>query len=151
MLIADSDDRKDQICTMCCAGYYQETSIHDDWDEMLHCTNKKCNHEVKRYKWKDDPKPQPELVKSKLSFAAKAVLDATWQEIDYVLLRHVQWAAAAALYAAADQVCPRDAIEPRNYLPMAIENDRIRRELFAIADELKEVKYGTYRCNLEEK
>jgi hypothetical protein len=39
-----------------------------------------------------------------LSPAAQAVLDATWQEIDYVLLRHVQWAAAAALRAAADQV-----------------------------------------------
>jgi hypothetical protein len=41
-----------------------------------------------------------------LSPAAAAVLDATWQEIDYVLLRHVQWAAAAALRAAADQVVP---------------------------------------------
>ena len=45
--------------------------------------------------------------------------------------------AAAALRAAADQVCPSDAIEPRNYLPMAIENDRIRRELLAIAAELE--------------
>ena len=57
--------------------------------------------------------------------------------------------AATALRAAADQVCPSDAIEPRNYLPLAIENERIRRKLLAIADELEGVKYGTYRCNLE--
>jgi hypothetical protein len=44
---------------------------------------------------------------------------------------------AAALRAAADQVCPSDAMEPRNNLPMAMENDRIRRELLAIAAELE--------------
>jgi hypothetical protein len=53
---------------------------------------------------------------------------------------HINWAtrsaAAAVLRAAADQVCPSDAIEPRNYLPLAIENDRIRCELLAIAAEL---------------
>lgn len=46
-------------------------------------------------------------------------------------------AIAAALRAAADQVVPSDDIEPRNYLPMAIECQRIRKELLAIADELK--------------
>ena len=45
--------------------------------------------------------------------------------------------AAAALRAAADQACPSDAMEPRNYLPMAMENDRIRSELLAIAAELE--------------
>ena len=44
---------------------------------------------------------------------------------------------AAALRAAADQVCPSDAVEPRNYSPMAIKNDRIRREFLAIAAELE--------------
>jgi hypothetical protein len=45
--------------------------------------------------------------------------------------------AAAALRAAADQVVPSDAMEPRNYLPMAIECQRIRAELLNIADELE--------------
>ena len=43
----------------------------------------------------------------------------------------------AALRAAADQVAPSDADEPRNYLPMAIECQRIRTELLAIAAELE--------------
>ena len=46
----DTDDRDGQTCTKCGAGYYTETSIQDDWDGVLHCNNKKCNHEVKRYK-----------------------------------------------------------------------------------------------------
>jgi hypothetical protein len=57
----DTDDRKDQLCTECGVGRYQETSIHDDWDGVLHCTNKKCNHEVKRYKWKDNPQPTQQM------------------------------------------------------------------------------------------
>jgi hypothetical protein len=44
---------------------------------------------------------------------------------------------AAALRAAADQVAPSDAVEPRNYLPAAIECQRIRAELLAIAAELE--------------
>jgi hypothetical protein len=44
---------------------------------------------------------------------------------------------AAALRAAADQVVPSDAMEPRNYLPMALECQRIRAELLAIAAELE--------------
>ena len=70
----DTDDRKGQTCTECGIGNYQETSIYDDWDGVLHCNNKKCNHEVKRYKWKDNPPPKPE--KAQLSPAAQAVLDA---------------------------------------------------------------------------
>ena len=84
---------------------------------------------------------------SELSAAAYAVYNAVL-EISPAPADEI---AATALRAAADQVCPSDAIEPRNYLPMAIENDRIRRELLAIADELEGVKYGTYRCNLENK
>ena len=44
---------------------------------------------------------------------------------------------AAALRAAADQVVPSDTVEPRNYLPMAMECQRIRSELLAIATELE--------------
>ena len=44
---------------------------------------------------------------------------------------------AAALRAAADQVAPSDADEPRNNLPMAIECQRIRKELLAISAELE--------------
>ena len=45
--------------------------------------------------------------------------------------------AAAALRAAANQVAPSDADEPRNSIPMAIECQRIRAELLAIAAELE--------------
>jgi len=43
----------------------------------------------------------------------------------------------AALRAAADQVAPDDVVEPRNYLPMAMECQRIRQEPLASAAELK--------------
>ena len=69
-----SDDRKDQLCTKCGIGRYQETSIRDDWDGVLHCTNRACNHEVKRYR--SDDNPEPVIEKAKLSPAAQAVLDA---------------------------------------------------------------------------
>jgi hypothetical protein len=65
--MTDTDDRYDQLCTECEMGRYHETSIHDDWDGVLHCTNKKCNHEVKRYKHKDNPQPENlynEIIKS---------------------------------------------------------------------------------------
>lgn len=44
---------------------------------------------------------------------------------------------AAALEVLADQVTPTDADEPRNYLPMALECQRIRSEILAIAAELR--------------
>jgi hypothetical protein len=44
---------------------------------------------------------------------------------------------AAAIRALADQVVPSDAAEPRNYLPMAMECQRIRSEILAIATELE--------------
>jgi len=43
----------------------------------------------------------------------------------------------AALEAVADEVAPSDAAEPRNNLPMALECQRIRAELLAIAAELR--------------
>ena len=68
-----------------------------------------------------------------LSPAAQAVLDASnlhpCKDSCSIL--------AAALRAAADQVAPSDAMEPRNYLPMALECQRIRAELLAIAAELR--------------
>lgn len=68
-----------------------------------------------------------------LSPAAQAVEDAYFNADGFRYRNSL----AAVLRVAADQVCPSDAIEPRNYLPMAIENDRIRRELLAIAAELE--------------
>ena len=72
-----------------------------------------------------------------LSPAAQAVLDAFAADNYGVWLEGDPERLAAALRAAADQVCPSDAMEPRNYLPLAIENERIRRELLAIAAELE--------------
>ena len=75
------------------------------------------------------PGPEP------LSHAAQAVLDAAfalWETTDTP-----ESIAAAALRAAADQVAPSDAMEPRNNIPMALECQRIRKELLAIADELE--------------
>ena len=40
---------------------------------------------------------------TELSPAAQAVLNASYEELDYVPQRHVRWAVAAALRAAADQ------------------------------------------------
>lgn len=34
-------------CPVCKKGTYQETSIHDDWDGVLHCDNDECRHRVK--------------------------------------------------------------------------------------------------------
>jgi hypothetical protein len=61
--MTDLDDLMGQICSKCGVGPYQETTIYDDWDGVLHCTNKQCNHEVRRYKWKAGPKAQPEKAK----------------------------------------------------------------------------------------
>jgi methylmalonyl-CoA mutase N-terminal domain/subunit len=72
-----------------------------------------------------------------LSPAAQAVLDALDDQFYELNSQHMA-AAVAALRAAADQVTPSDAIEPRNYLPMAIECQRIRAELLAIAAELED-------------
>ena len=69
-----------------------------------------------------------------LSPAAQAVLDAA---INVAESPDAEAIVAAALEAAADQVAPSDAMEPRNNLPMAIECQRIRSELLAIAAELK--------------
>lgn len=76
-----------------------------------------------------------------LSPAAQAVLDAFYKgggRLD-CLDRFARYdeRIAAALRAAADQVAPSDLDEPRNYLPMAMECQRIRADLLAIAAELE--------------
>jgi hypothetical protein len=76
-----------------------------------------------------------------LSPAAQAVRDAAfsayWSAEQEAPERLQKLMAAAALRAAADQVAPSDAMEPRNYIPMALECQRIRKELLAIAAELE--------------
>ena len=69
-----------------------------------------------------------------LSPAAQAVKDAAYT---LAIGAGLRTRVAAALQAAADQVAPSDAMEPRNNLPMAIECQRIRSELLAIAAELE--------------
>jgi len=75
-----------------------------------------------------------------LSPAAQAVFWAFHSNFDWIKdgIPGPQFnAIAAAIRAAADQVVPSDAVEPRNYLPMAIECQRIRKEILAIAEELE--------------
>ena len=64
-------DLTDQLCTECGIGRYKETSHYDDLDGVLHCTNKKCNHEVKRYKWEHNPQPRKQLTNKKMSYSEK--------------------------------------------------------------------------------
>jgi len=48
-------DMTGETCeTKWCRGKYKETSIHDDWDGVLHCD--KCGREVKRYRPEMEPK-----------------------------------------------------------------------------------------------
>ena len=76
-----------------------------------------------------------EVPKKVPSPAAQEVLDAVLFEVNAEC--YAPWIAAAALRALADQVTPSDAVEPRNYLPIAIECQRIRSEILAIATELE--------------
>jgi hypothetical protein len=73
-----------------------------------------------------------------LSPSAQAVLDAFLKTPGEVPMPGWNYGRdlAAALRAAAQQVAPSDADEPRNNLPMALECQRIRAEILAIADEL---------------
>jgi hypothetical protein len=125
--MTDLDDRYDQLCTECGMGRYHETSIHDDWDGVLHCTNKECNHEVKRYKSKDNLPPKPEIVK--LSPAAQAVRHAAicaGPELEGRLV--------AALRAAANRLLKTNPWHGH------IESTGVNwssNELFMIAEELE--------------
>lgn len=64
-------DLTDQLCTECGIGRYKETNHYDHLDGVLHCTNKKCNHEVKRYKWEHNPQPHKQLTNKKMSYSEK--------------------------------------------------------------------------------
>ena len=134
------NDHNGQTCTKCGIGYYYETSIHDDWDGVLHCNNKKCNHEVKRYK--SDDNPEPAVEKAKLSPAAQAVLDASSDAPVGEGWNADRLAIAAALRAAADQVVPEEysARYPGHSAwqnGCTDANKLIRRDLIAIAAELE--------------
>ena len=72
-----------------------------------------------------------------LSPAAQAVSNAAKSSLDWEAGYLPNALAAAVLRAAADQVVPSDAMEPRNHIPMALECQRIRAELLAIAAELE--------------
>ena len=73
-----------------------------------------------------------------LSPAAQAVMDAAYEELDYVPQRHVRWCAAAALRAAADQVVPEYKVTPGGSKIWPSEPlPSIRAQLLAIADELE--------------
>jgi hypothetical protein len=77
------------------------------------------------------------MTNDSMSPAAQAVLDASSDAPVGDGWNADRLAIAAALRAAADQVVPSDTVEPRNYLPMAMECQRIRSELLAIAAELE--------------
>lgn len=47
--VKESKDMTGEPCKECGKGTYQETSIHDDWDGVLHCDNDDCRHETKRH------------------------------------------------------------------------------------------------------
>ena len=74
-----------------------------------------------------------------LSPAAQAVFDATWRELDYVPDRHVRWAAAAALRAAADQVVPEEPLHGGNqrWIYERDTREESRKKFLAIAAELE--------------
>ena len=79
---------------------------------------------------------------TELSPAAQAVLNAfenasDGEYVEGVWVVNERTMLSAALRAAADQVAPSDADEPRNSLPMAIECQRIRADLLAISAELE--------------
>lgn len=95
-------DLAGQTCTKCENGTYGETSIHDDWDGVLHCSN--CNHEVKRY-----PRKMTEL-----SPAAQAVLDAAMNTPKHWSYEQDICILGAALHAAADQL--REAYANEEYV-----------------------------------
>ena len=130
----DPDDRDGQTCTKCGIGYYYETSIHDDWDGVLHCNNKKCNHEVKRYKSKDNPPPKPEKVK--LSPAAQHFYDSYWGE-GYFEAEELPSRLAAALRAVAERNEYKPNMSDEMEVMFSEGWNSHRKELLAIADELE--------------
>lgn len=87
---------------------------------------------------------------TELSAAAQAVLDAWSDNTLYTRDKEPQ-ALAAALEAAADKVLPEEPLYGGDQRWMFERDARqaSRKKLLTIVDELKGVKYGTYRCDLE--
>jgi hypothetical protein len=85
----------------------------------------------------------PDATKKVLSPAAQAVLDAYRDaDIDDAVT------AAAVLRALAFNVYSDEIVTcGGSSYALVIDRD----DILAIADELEDVKYGTYRCNLEDK
>ena len=82
---------------------------------------------------------------TKLSPAAQAVLDAA---INVAESPDAEAIAAAVLRALAFNVYSDEIVTcGGSSYALVIEQD----DILAIADELEGVKYGTYRCNLEDK
>ena len=88
---------------------------------------------------------------TELSPQAQAVWDAAYNTPEDCPYEHDL---AAALRAAADQVVPKEwpTIEDYNEYDQGVAAAHIkhRNQILAIADELEGIKYGTYRCQLEE-
>jgi len=123
-------DNTRATCVRCGKGHYKAFDLNDDIFGDLRCDN--CMHHVK---FNQD-------LRKCLSPQAQAVMNAYKEARDgnYINGEWIQDEAgqvAAALRTAADQVAPSDLDEPRNYLPMAMECQRIRAELLAIATELE--------------
>jgi hypothetical protein len=85
----------------------------------------------------------PDATKMVLSPAAQAIASAYDDTPEKKTGNHRYLWLAAALRAAADQVEPDDGIPA--------EVQRVLDKLLAIADELDDVKYGTYRSALSDK
>ena len=86
---------------------------------------------------------------TELSPAAQAVLDAYFTHAD-LLNREVthEEMLAAAIRALAFNVYSDEIVTcGGSSYALVIEQD----DILAIADELEGIKYGTYRCNLEDK
>jgi len=77
-----------------------------------------------------------------LSFAAQAVLDAFLGDPEYrEELENDRHYLAAALRVAADQAIPTKG---------GFQLSMVRDSFYAIAAELEQIKYGTYRCDLKD-
>ena len=72
--LTEEVDHTGKTCTKCKKGKYGETSIHDDWAGKLHCSNKKCNHEIKRWQPKK-PTKSPQIKKESLEEEVDIFLD----------------------------------------------------------------------------
>jgi hypothetical protein len=83
-----------------------------------------------------------------LSPAAQAVLDAA-QKYEINPECYSRQIAAASLRAAATAIGAQEMFHPDSKRTEGVK--WCVQNIYAIADELEGVKYGTYRCNLKDK